>query len=678
MTLRKALLVFVLGLLLLPLMVEAAPAPRIGDQVPEISLPARSGQHYQLSELRGNYVLINFWATWCIGCNLVKNPEYKAIYNKYKTSTFKNAKGFTMFSVAFDENVEKWERKITEQQLSWPYHVIDRLNHDSPFWNIFQIRTLPANVLIDANGEIVAKNISGVQLDLLLEEQQSSQRREPIMPPQNIVLPPTAPPVVTSGATTRFQTPPPVVAPARSTPYKTLPPAVAPSKSRATYKTTTTPVTSGATPKRYKAYYPVTPTTKTGPKQAYKTVAPVAPAPNAYKAPAPVVTLPHKNTPKVATSTYSTNTKLPIKKAAAFSTVYKIQLAVHRHQSAMATYQRLNDLGRLEWEPVPNQRLGRVQLGVFDEGYAFTVLQKVKQRGYKDAFLVRVQRKLPAQTPTLVETAPTYQTMSNKQSYANKGATNTIPNKPAAIRYKIQLGAFKAPNLRAFQNLQDLGAIEVEAVPGKNLKRVLLGNYNLQEANRILQLVKRRGINNAYVVKREGNTSSKPVLANNWSSSNRSINKQPLAGKTKRKSLLNRSAPEIVLEALKGKETPLYSMRNKVTLLYFWSPISSSTMDHHLELNRIYHLFKDEKFEIFGVAFDKNRQLVRQILDRDQVHWNIHLIDTNGLNSDIIRRYQVEYLPALFLVDESGVIIAENLNYEKAEELLQQHFKKKK
>jgi thiol-disulfide isomerase/thioredoxin len=125
---------------------------------PEISLSNPDGKILNLSDLKGNVVLIDFWASWCGPCRR-ENPNVVKLYKKYAS------KGFTVFSVSLDDDVESWKRAIKSDGLIWPYHVSDLKKWDTPLINLYQFNSIPFTVLIDKKGNIIAKNLRGVELE---------------------------------------------------------------------------------------------------------------------------------------------------------------------------------------------------------------------------------------------------------------------------------------------------------------------------------------------------------------------------------------------------------------------------------------------------------------------------------------------------------------------------------
>lgn len=143
---------------------EATKANQKTDgQAPEISLKTPKGKTITLSSLRGKYVLIDFWASWCGPCRK-ENPNVVRIYNKYKD------KGFTVFSVSLDKDAEAWKRAIEADNLSWPNHGSDLLMWDSPVREKYGFDGIPYTVLVDPDGNIVATKLRGTALEQKLEE----------------------------------------------------------------------------------------------------------------------------------------------------------------------------------------------------------------------------------------------------------------------------------------------------------------------------------------------------------------------------------------------------------------------------------------------------------------------------------------------------------------------------
>ncbi len=141
----------------------------IGNKAPEIKLMSPQGEVIALSSLKGKMVLIDFWASWCGPCRR-ENPSVVEAYQTYKDKNFDNAKGFTVYSVSLDKNKDRWVAAIGEDKLSWSYHVSDLLGWSSKAAQVYGVRGIPDNFLIDGDGIIVAKRLRGPYLEAALKQ----------------------------------------------------------------------------------------------------------------------------------------------------------------------------------------------------------------------------------------------------------------------------------------------------------------------------------------------------------------------------------------------------------------------------------------------------------------------------------------------------------------------------
>lgn len=134
----------------------------VGQPAPEIELPNPDGTIVKLSDLRGKYVLIDFWAAWCKPCRQ-ENPNVVRLYNQYKD------KGFEVFGVSLDRTKEDWVKAIADDQLTWT-QVSDLKYFNSAAAELYQIQAIPATYMIDPDGKIIAKDLRGPSLENKLAE----------------------------------------------------------------------------------------------------------------------------------------------------------------------------------------------------------------------------------------------------------------------------------------------------------------------------------------------------------------------------------------------------------------------------------------------------------------------------------------------------------------------------
>jgi thiol-disulfide isomerase/thioredoxin len=140
----------------------------IGDKAPDLAFPGPDGKILKLSDLRGQVVLIDFWASWCGPCRR-ENPNVVDAYKKYQGKKFKNGKGFTIYGVSLDRDKERWKQAILADGLEWPYHVSDLKHWQSEAAAIYRVNSIPSNYLIDGDGIIIDKNLRGTNLHVTLE-----------------------------------------------------------------------------------------------------------------------------------------------------------------------------------------------------------------------------------------------------------------------------------------------------------------------------------------------------------------------------------------------------------------------------------------------------------------------------------------------------------------------------
>ena len=134
----------------------------LDQPAPEINLPDVNGKPFQLSSLKGKYVLVDFWASWCAPCRR-ENPNVVAAYNKYKN------KNFTVLGVSLDKDKDNWQEAIQADKLTWT-HVSDLKQWESSMVSLYHFDGIPFNVLVDPQGKIIADNLRGTELEKKLAE----------------------------------------------------------------------------------------------------------------------------------------------------------------------------------------------------------------------------------------------------------------------------------------------------------------------------------------------------------------------------------------------------------------------------------------------------------------------------------------------------------------------------
>jgi len=134
----------------------------VGDKIPEFSQQNQYGKIVSIEDFKGKYVLIDFWASWCIPCRK-ENPNVVRAYNEFKS------KGFDILAVSLDDNKASWLKAIKNDKLEWN-HVSDLAGWENVVSKTLKVSEVPSNILIDKDGIVLAKNLKGEDLHKKLAE----------------------------------------------------------------------------------------------------------------------------------------------------------------------------------------------------------------------------------------------------------------------------------------------------------------------------------------------------------------------------------------------------------------------------------------------------------------------------------------------------------------------------
>ena len=140
----------------------------VGKTAPDFSAPDKDGNMVSLYDIKGKVTIIDFWAAWCRPCRM-ENPNVVKVYNKY------HDKGLEIIGVSLDgtprqQNAkEEWLKAIEDDSLTW-YQVSNLKYFEGPVAKQYNITSIPATYILDADGKIVAKNLRGPQLEAKIAE----------------------------------------------------------------------------------------------------------------------------------------------------------------------------------------------------------------------------------------------------------------------------------------------------------------------------------------------------------------------------------------------------------------------------------------------------------------------------------------------------------------------------
>lgn len=165
------LIIAVLVIAYLGKMIYMQPKVVNGENSPTISGQLLNGEAFDLKDLKGKYVLVDFWGSWCGPC-MVEMPGIKMLNEKYKSAQFKNADGLTLLSVAIERDENRWKRAVDRIGMPWKHHIADLTTSfkfiNSPIAAEFGVKQVPSKFLLDENGVIIGVNQSIEELDKFL------------------------------------------------------------------------------------------------------------------------------------------------------------------------------------------------------------------------------------------------------------------------------------------------------------------------------------------------------------------------------------------------------------------------------------------------------------------------------------------------------------------------------
>ena len=136
-----------------------------GVIAPDFTLKTPDGNEFSLSQTKGKYVLLDFWASWCKPCR-ASYPHLKEVYKKYKD------KGFEVVAISTDSDHDAWKKAIKEDKTTW-IHIVDTFNRPgfpSDIGTLYAVPFLPTTYLLDPNGKILAKNLHADELDAKMKD----------------------------------------------------------------------------------------------------------------------------------------------------------------------------------------------------------------------------------------------------------------------------------------------------------------------------------------------------------------------------------------------------------------------------------------------------------------------------------------------------------------------------
>jgi peroxiredoxin len=144
-------------------MIDIQNAYKKGDLIPNFTQPDINGKLINVSDFKGKYLLVDFWASWCGPCRL-DNPNLKQAFEKYRKD------GLVVLAVSIDDAKEKWIKAINQDGTGGFIQVGDMKGRQNSAAQLLKVKSIPQNYLIDPNGKILGKNLHGMELNTALEK----------------------------------------------------------------------------------------------------------------------------------------------------------------------------------------------------------------------------------------------------------------------------------------------------------------------------------------------------------------------------------------------------------------------------------------------------------------------------------------------------------------------------
>jgi thiol-disulfide isomerase/thioredoxin len=168
---KRLLFVIATLSLCLSVLAEEEQKLRIGDIAPAFTAQDTLGNNISLSDYKGKYVIIDFWASWCPDCRR-EIPALKKLCKKYeKTKLGKEKAGIAFLSVSFDHDAESWKSLLRKEQFTWPQisNGIPWKKNMNPIAQAYKLHWIPTFVLVSPEGRICGETITVSELEKLIK-----------------------------------------------------------------------------------------------------------------------------------------------------------------------------------------------------------------------------------------------------------------------------------------------------------------------------------------------------------------------------------------------------------------------------------------------------------------------------------------------------------------------------
>jgi len=168
-TIFKLLLLAILGIIIYFVFIKS-PSGKAGALAPDFEAELIDGTNFKLSDLRGSFVLLDFWGSWCPPCRK-DNPNLVALHSEFKDARFDNADSFEMVTVALEKNAKRNKAAADKDGFTWKYQIVQESRYvlTAPLALKYGISNVPSKYLIGPKGDILGVNLSKNEIREILK-----------------------------------------------------------------------------------------------------------------------------------------------------------------------------------------------------------------------------------------------------------------------------------------------------------------------------------------------------------------------------------------------------------------------------------------------------------------------------------------------------------------------------
>ena len=165
----KAIILLMIGVGIYYFLLRS-PMGHEGKQAPDFTNDLITGESFTLSDLKGEYVLLDFWGSWCPPCRR-DNPNLVRLHDEFHGKTYADAKNFNIVTVALEKNNRGWEKAANKDGFKWKYQIVTEAKVVllSPIAQKYAVKNIPAKFLIDPKGNIVGVNQTYAEIKAYLQ-----------------------------------------------------------------------------------------------------------------------------------------------------------------------------------------------------------------------------------------------------------------------------------------------------------------------------------------------------------------------------------------------------------------------------------------------------------------------------------------------------------------------------